>query len=160
MTNFKLVATVFIVLTVAFAGIEIYSSMYASPTARTGESTGSGGDHSSSASGTVTTAVVTPAVVDVQVPSGASSNLTSFGNLGFYPNTVIVVIGVNNTVAWTNNDSVMHTITSLSIPTGAHAFDEALDPGSKYSLTLTVPGAYRYHCNIHPWMFGTVIVEA
>jgi len=160
LVNFKLVATVLIVLTVAFVGFAVYSLAYASSTRRTVVVTGSGGAHPTSASGTVTSSATIPAAVDVQVPSGASDNQTSFGNLGFYPNAIRVVIGVNNTVVWTNNDAVMHTVTSLSIPTGAQAFNDVLGPGSKYSLTFTVPGTYRYHCNIHPWMFGVIIVES
>lgn len=109
---------------------------------------------------TSSTSGVSPYAAEVQIPSGASDNQTSLGNLGFYPNAIMVVIGVNNTVVWTNNDVVMHTVTSLSIPASAQAFNHVLDPGNTYSVTFTVPGTYRYHCNIHPWMFGTVIVES
>lgn len=28
-----------------------------------------------------------------------------------------------------------------------------------FSLTFTEPGTYHYHCTLHPWMEGTVIVE-
>jgi plastocyanin len=61
---------------------------------------------------------------------------------------------------WTNNDSVAHTITSSSVPSGASQFDdENIAPGATYSVTLTVAGTYQYYCQIHPWMSGTIVVE-
>jgi plastocyanin len=72
-----------------------------------------------------------------------------------------VVIGVNNTVTWTNNDTVDHTVASSSVPTGAANFTSAIiAPGGTYSYTFTVPGTYTYYCTLHAWMKGTVIVEA
>ena len=108
-----------------------------------------------------TSASTSPAAAKVQIPNGASSNQSSLGNLGFYPNTITVVIGVNNTVTWTNNDVTTHTVTSLSVPAGAKAFnDGSLGPGSTFSVTLTVAGTYEYHCAIHPWMIGKIIVKS
>ncbi len=33
-----------------------------------------------------------------------------------------------------------------------------LQPGQSYHLTLDTPGQYNYHCSIHPFMTGTIIV--
>ena len=77
-------------------------------------------------------------------------------NKGFGPDRITVVIGVNNTVVWTNNDSQPHTVTA----NGA-AFDSGfLAPGATFSYTFTQPGTYDYHCTYHPWMTGTVVVNA
>ncbi|MGI0090172.1 MAG: cupredoxin domain-containing protein [Nitrososphaerales archaeon] len=35
-----------------------------------------------------------------------------------------------------------------------------MNPGSNFSVTFTVPGTYQYHCNIHPWMNGIIIVKS
>jgi len=65
-----------------------------------------------------------------------------------------VVIGVNNTVMWTNNDGTVHTVTST---TGV--FDSGyLNPGQSWTYTFTKDGTYQYHCTLHNWMTGTVIV--
>jgi len=32
-------------------------------------------------------------------------------------------------------------------------------PNDTFQVTFTEPGTYRYHCILHPWMTGTVIVE-
>jgi len=96
------------------------------------------------------------AVVNVSIPNGTGAS----SSLNFSPSSITVVMGVNNTVTWTNDDSAVHTVTSLSIPTGAQAFnDGSLSPGATFSVTFTAPGTYQYHCSIHPWMTGTVIVK-
>jgi plastocyanin len=96
-------------------------------------------------------------VVQVRMPEGAwNSSLT------FEPRTVTVVIGVNNTIQWKNFDSVGHTVTSISVPNGAQQFGSSSNlvaPGQAYTITLTVPGTYIYHCVIHPHMEGTIIVK-
>jgi len=96
------------------------------------------------------------AVVNVLIPSGTGAS----SSLNFSPNSVTVVIGVNNTVVWANDDATLHTVTSSSVPDGAQSFNDAsLSPGSTFSVTFTVPGTYNYHCSIHSWMTGTVIVK-
>jgi plastocyanin len=72
-----------------------------------------------------------------------------------------VVIGDNNTVTWTNNDPSIHTVTSTTVPTGAAPFDSGyLDTGDTFTYTFQVAGVYEYHCQLHPWMTGFVIVKA
>jgi plastocyanin len=79
----------------------------------------------------------------------------------FSPDNVTVVIGFNNTLIWTNNDVAQHTVSSTSVPSGATPFDSGvLNQGGTFSYVFTVPGVYEYHCLIHPWMTGTVIVKA
>lgn len=76
--------------------------------------------------------------------------------LNFSPSTLKVMIGVNNTVTWVNNDIVLHTVTS---DTGLFNSND-LNSGQSWSYTFTTPGTYSYHCSYHPWMKGTVIVVA
>jgi plastocyanin len=75
-------------------------------------------------------------------------------NYAFEPSTITVVMGVNNTVIWSNNGTVDHTVTADE---GAFA-SGALSPGQTFSFTFTSPGTYAYHCSIHPIMTGTVHV--
>jgi plastocyanin len=97
------------------------------------------------------------AAVEVSIPSGTGAS----SSLNFSPNSVTVVIGVNNTVTWSNNDAATHTVTSSSVPAGAKSFDDgSLSPGATFSVTLTVPGTYKYHCSIHAWMTGTIVVKS
>jgi len=107
-----------------------------------------------------------PATVMISEPNG--SGLPS-GAPGYSPDSVKVVIGVNNTVEWVNNDQgASHTVNSSSVPTGAVAFGSgnmikapsATTAGGTYSYTFTVPGTYQYYCTYHSWMKGTVVVLA
>ncbi len=78
----------------------------------------------------------------------------------FSPQNVTVVIGQNNTVEWTNNDTAPHTVTSTSVPTGAITFNSGLlSGGQTFEYTFAVPGTYQYVCTIHSWMHGTVTVK-
>lgn len=75
-------------------------------------------------------------------------------DFSFSPNTITVVIGVNNTVVWTNNGPSDHTVTA----NGGSFLSGDLAPGSNFTNTFTTPGTFAYHCSIHPIMKGTVIV--
>jgi plastocyanin len=77
-------------------------------------------------------------------------------NKGFSPDNITVVIGVNSTVTWTNNDSSIHTVTANDGSFGSGY----LNTGASYSFIFTKPGFYQYHCTIHPWMTGIVIVKS
>jgi len=93
------------------------------------------------------------AQVKVNIVAGAGSNTSS---KGYYPNTVTLVLGVNNTIAWINNDSSPHTVTAND-----GTFESAnLAPTAFFTFTFTRPGTYGYHCVYHPWMVGTVVVKA
>jgi len=62
---------------------------------------------------------------------------------------------IESTVSWTNDDSIQHTITSdeeglfVSGP---------ISPGDTFYNTFHTPGEFGYHCSIHPWMTGRVMV--
>ncbi len=141
------------------------STSSSTSTSTKSSSTSSATMSSSSASSTSSTMSTTSsstssgasvAVVNVAIPPGASTQ----GNLAFSPDTITVVIGVNNTVMWTNDDSTTHTVTSMSVPAGAQSFgSNGLNPQNTFTWTFTVAGTYQYYCEIHPWMQGTVVVE-
>ncbi|MCL4519917.1 MAG: cupredoxin domain-containing protein [Thaumarchaeota archaeon] len=108
-----------------------------------------------------------PSTAQVTIPSGADTQPSNWNqshiisNNYFSPDMVVVVIGVNNTVMWTNRDDVSHTVTSFSVPSGATSFDSGpFGSGSTFSHTFQTPGVYEYFCSIHPWMGGEVIVKS
>jgi plastocyanin len=100
-----------------------------------------------------TTTGQAPKSVGVSIVSGAGTNTSG---TGFAPKNIIVVLGINNTVVWTNNDSSPHTVTAND-----GTFNSGnLAPGQSYTFTFTTPGTYTYHCTYHPWMYATVTVKA
>lgn len=61
-----------------------------------------------------------------------------------------------DTIIWTNNDVVSHTVTSSS---GSELNSEALSQEETYSHTFNAQGAYEYYCKPHPFMKAKIIVE-
>jgi len=93
-----------------------------------------------------------PNAVYVYVPYGGGEN--DDGATNFLPQIITVVIGVNNTVTWTNQDLIAHNVISN---TGAF-YSGDLSTGQSYTFTFTQPGTYPYYCSYHP-MNGEVVVE-
>jgi len=78
----------------------------------------------------------------------------------FVPSTVVITAG--GTVTWENTDNAAHT-SSSGTPAGGPdgVFDSSLImAGGSYSHTFDTAGTFDYFCMVHPWMQGTVIVEA
>lgn len=84
----------------------------------------------------------------------AATTSVNIQNIAFNPASITVNAG--DTVTWTNNDSVDHTVTSDT----SGIFNMASAPGSTVRFTFTTPGTFAYHCNIHSTMHGTVVVLA
>jgi LPXTG-motif cell wall-anchored protein len=67
-----------------------------------------------------------------------------------------ITIHVGDTIQWLNNGPSAHTATANngSFNTGV------LQKGRSASVTFHLPGTFDYHCTIHPFMHGTVVVLA
>jgi plastocyanin len=73
----------------------------------------------------------------------------------FQPDSISVPPGA--TVTWVNCEVGVEPHSTTS-DTGAWDSSD-LSPGSRFSHTFPVPGAFPYHCTPHPFMLGKVIVE-
>ena len=82
-------------------------------------------------------------------------------NLGFVPQTITITAGT--TVRWVNDDQTAHQPMSDNYDpnkANADAFSsKPMSPGDTFDFTFKTPGTYKYHCNIHGYMTGTVIVR-
>ena len=74
-------------------------------------------------------------------------------------------VAPGTTVTWTNDDTVVHTVTSgtstgtVATPDGL--FDSGdLAAGESFQVTFAEEGEFPYYCAPHPWMVGRVIVGA
>lgn len=97
-------------------------------------------------------------VVDINMQAGP---VTDQSLSVLMPDVATLVVGVNNTVQFTNQDETsVHTVASYSVPAGATSFSSgALKLGASYSLTLSVRGTYYYGCTECPWMRGVIVVR-
>jgi plastocyanin len=149
-------AMVFVVL---LAGIAYYASTgFASPSSHQTmpQDTITTASTKSPASTTTSSASVQPELVQVSMPYGVGRNQS----YNFQPSTINLVIGINNTVMWTNKDSAPHVINAMSVPSGATKFDSGnMMPGTTFTHTFTVPGTYTYACTYHYWMQGAIKVS-
>lgn len=91
---------------------------------------------------------------DVQVINDTPGpNEVIIQGMAFNPSAITVSAGT--TITWTNKDGVAHTVTS---DTGL--FDSgSLGSNETYSRTFSTAGTFPYHCTIHPFMKGSVIVN-
>jgi len=101
--------------------------------------------------GCSTSKTTTPAPTNTT--TDAASNTINIVNFTFTPGTLTVKAGT--TVTWTNNDSTTHHVAS---DTGV--FDSGnLSPNTTFSYTFNNAGTFPYHCTIHTYMTGTIIVQ-
>jgi hypothetical protein len=95
------------------------------------------------------------------VPPQGWSDILGLSSPGFrYPFNFTVVIGVNNTIEWINDDTWEHTVIALTVPQGTQLFDSGfIGQGQTFTQTLAVPGVYKYDCAWHPWLAGVITVK-
>lgn len=75
-------------------------------------------------------------------------------NFTFGPKMATVKVG--QTVTWTNDDDIPHTV----VATDKSFRSKVLDTGQSFSFTFTKPGQVAYFCSLHPMMTGKVTVTA
>jgi plastocyanin len=111
-----------------------------------------------------------PLITMITIPKGSSIEPTGFSSNDFqrnfvsgaypFPVNITVRIGVNNTIEWVNRDTVSHNVAALVVPPGGLMFNSAFfGEGKTFSVTLTVPGVYRYTCAWHNWLAGQITVN-
>jgi plastocyanin len=96
-------------------------------------------------------------VVEVKISKGSSA----INNTQFYaPPEVQVAAG--NSIKWTNDDNVIHTVTQGKPSEGANStgFNSGpIQPGGTFVHFFDESGTVDYYCTIHPHMIGKVIVN-
>jgi plastocyanin len=85
----------------------------------------------------------------VNIPGGASTQTTT----AFGQNPMTVAVGT--TVSWFNGDSTTHT----SSADGNQWSSGNIAPGGRFNFTFASAGRFTYHCQIHPNMVGTIVVQ-
>jgi len=84
--------------------------------------------------------------------AGTSATKTvQIEGLAFHPATLRLQRG--GKVIFANADGTTHTATSSGFDT------KGIKPGSTATVRFNRKGAFAYHCKIHPFMKGKVVVE-
>lgn len=93
-----------------------------------------------------------PAAGD-STPATASGPAVDIKGFAFGPASLTVSAG--DTVTWSNNDAVAHTVTASD-----GSFDSGtVAPGETFTFTFPAAGSFDYVCSFHPNMTGTVVVQ-
>jgi cytochrome c oxidase subunit II len=106
-----------------------------------------------------TTTTTAAAAATLTIPMGAATP----GNPAYEPASLTVTKG--DAIEVVNEDSAPHTVTSgtgLEDPNAGQMFDTSIiTPAASAQLATAdiEAGEYDYHCTVHPFMTGTLIVE-
>lgn len=115
---------------------------------------GSSSKSSTSAQTSAPTATTVPLGTTAPTAASGPAIMIENGGSGFMFKSSAVKAGATVTVK--NNTAVQHTV---SADTTAAGFDVTVDPGKTMTFTApSKPGAYKFHCNIHTYMTGTLNV--
>lgn len=80
----------------------------------------------------------------------------------FNPQTLTIAPG--DSVTWTNNSGIYHTVSGTGFDSSPTCNTQTgigcLQSGQTYTHVFNAAGNYPYHCNVHPSMTGTVVVQA
>jgi len=100
------------------------------------------------------------AITYILIPQGAS---TQESKLNFDPPTVNVTQGTK--IVWINNDATVHTVISGKVGDDGNVTMDNRFPGGYVTpgdrlVISPAPGKYNYFCKIHPWLVGSITVNA
>lgn len=84
----------------------------------------------------------------------AATSAVNIQNTAFAPATITIRVG--DTVTWTNRDPFSHTSTSDTGAWDSHV----VTAGGSFSFMFASAGTFAYHCAIHSFMHGTIVVQA
>jgi plastocyanin len=93
----------------------------------------------------------------VVIPQGIGTN----SDIHFQPQTLTVVIGVNNTIGWDDLDTTLpHVVSSVSVPPNSVQWDLNMTGGNSYCVTLPTPGTYSYELRLPAVVGGIIQVKS
>jgi len=93
-------------------------------------------------------------VQPVATNASAGAARVSIANFTFAPARVDVAAG--DTVTWTNDDGAPHGIAFADKARGV----DVMLPGNTFGRRYDAPGTYDYVCAVHPYMKGSIVVQA
>jgi len=85
------------------------------------------------------------------VATASAAKSVEINHFAFHPPTLRVKRG--GKVTFANSQNITHTASSASFDT------KNIAPGSSVTVRFNHKGTFAYHCKIHPFMKGKIVVE-
>jgi plastocyanin len=86
-----------------------------------------------------------------EVAQASGTKTVDINHFAFHPPTLRVVRGAR--VAFVNSSKITHTATRRGF------FNHRIKPGETAVVRFRQKGTFAYHCTIHPFMRGKIVVE-
>jgi len=86
-------------------------------------------------------------------PAFAADVKVSITNFKFDPEVVTAAVG--DKVIFTNADDTIHSV----VGDDGSFHSDGLDTNDTYTYTVTKAGTIAYHCGLHPFMKGQIVVK-
>ncbi len=106
------------------------------------------------------TAIAVASFAGLRAAAGESATATAsraaterIAHFEYQPTPLTVAAGT--TVAFSNQSNTSHTATE----NGGGFRTGVIRPGTSASVTFKRPGTYVFHCSIHPFMHGKIVVR-
>ena len=93
------------------------------------------------------------ATLAVCTPVFAKDVTVTISNFAFAPEAITIAVG--DTVTFVNGDDTIHSV----VADDGSFHSDGLDTDDKFAMTFTKPGKIAYHCGLHPFMKGEIIVQ-
>ncbi len=87
------------------------------------------------------------------MPAFAKDVTITITNFAFSPSTMTIAAG--DTVNFVNGDDTIHSV----IADDGSFHSDGLDTNDKFSFTFAKAGKFDYHCGLHPFMKGEIVVQ-
>jgi len=99
---------------------------------------------------TITAGLVMIASSTAALAKDVTVNITNFN---FAPAETTISVG--DTVTFVNGDDTIHSV----IADDGSFHSDGLDTNDKFTMTFTKAGKIAYHCGLHPFMKGDIVVQ-
>lgn len=86
-------------------------------------------------------------------PAFAADAIVTMSNFAFVPAETTIAVG--SKVTFKNGDDMVHSL----VADDASFHSGALDTNDEYAFTFTRAGVFSFHCGLHPYMQGKIIVK-
>ena len=93
------------------------------------------------------------ATLAFSMPAFAKDVTVTISNFAFAPKTTTIAVG--DTVTFINGDDTIHSV----IADDGSFHSDGLDTNDKVTFSFAKAGKISYHCGLHPFMKGEIVVQ-